>query len=389
MKGLAGLVSKKSLLVLGVMSGTSADGLDLALCRITPEGNRYKLKLLNTGFYKYPEPLRTEIIRVSSQPIMAKDRLVRLDHNLADFYARKVAAFTCKNKTKRVGLIGSHGQTIYHTDARLKTSKHAMGGTLQIGNGSLLAALTGIPVVSDFRINDVALGGSGAPLTPICHYHLFAAREINNAVLNIGGITNLTWLPKHVGINGISATDCGPGNMMIDQLMRRLFKKRYDSGGRIALAGKVNNKLLAPFRRENWFRMPLPKSLGREQFTLERINRLISAARGLKLSKEDIITTASELTVICINRALNECGSPSSLIVSGGGVHNRYFMRRLTETHPYCKVGDSAKWGIDPDYVEAAAFALLAAMFVHGDPANLPQVTGAKRKTVLGRLSLA
>ncbi len=388
MKGLAGLTSKKSLLVLGLMSGTSVDGLDLALCRIAADKRKYKFRLLNTGFYGYPDSLRSEIFKLASHFSITKAGLITLDQNLAKFYARKITTFMRKNNISHVDLIGSHGQTIYHADARLKAAKNVPRGTLQIGNGAIIAALTGIPVVSDFRINDVALGGSGAPLTPVCHYHLFAERNKNIAVLNIGGITNLTWLPKHAGLDHIRATDCGPGNMIVDQLTRKLFKKRFDSGGRIALSGKVNNKLLGLFRGETWFKAPLPKSLGREQFGSERIDRFIAAARGLKLSKEDLLATASELTVICVYRALSEYGLPSALIISGGGVHNRYFMNRLAEMLPACKVADSGEWGIDPDYVEAAAFALLASMFVQGDPANLPRVTGAGRKTLLGRLSM-
>jgi anhydro-N-acetylmuramic acid kinase len=388
MKGLAGLASKKSLLVLGLMSGTSVDGLDLGLCHIAPDGKGYRVRLLNTGFCKYPESLRTEIIGLASQSLISKARLITLDQNLARFYARKITAFMRKNKINHVDLIGSHGQTIYHADVRLKAAKAFPGGTLQIGNGAILAALTGIPVVSDFRASDIALGGSGAPLTPVCHYHLFAERNRNIAVLNIGGITNLTWLPKRAGLDSVRASDCGPGNMIIDYLSRKLFKKRFDSGGKIALSGKVDNKLLDSFRREAWFKAFWPKSLGREQFGSDRIDRFITAARGLKLSKEDTLATASELTVVSVYRALREYDPPSALIISGGGVHNRYFMKRFAEILPACKIAGSGAWGIDPDYVEAAAFALLAAMFVYGDPANLPQVTGAGRKTILGKLSM-
>ena len=176
--------------------------------------------------------------------------------------------------------------------------------------------------------------------------------------------------------------------MITDQLTRRLFKRQYDAGGKIALLGKVNNKLIGAIKREAWFKSPLPKSLGSEQFGPDRIDRFITAARGLELSKEDMIATASELTVICVYRALQEYGLPSALIVSGGGARNRYFMKRLAEMLPACEVADSGAWGINPDYVEAAGFALLASMFVHGDPANLPWVTGAGRKTVLGKLSM-
>jgi len=388
MKGLTGLASKKSLLALGIMSGTSVDGLDLALCRITRDGRRYKLKLLNTGCYNYTDSLRAKIFELASQSMIAKTGLIALDQNLAKFCARKITTFMRKNNISHVDLIGSHGQTIYHADARLKAAKTVPRGTLQIGNGSIIAALTGIPVVSDFRANDVALGGSGAPLTPVCHHHLFADRGKDIAVLNIGGITNLTWLPKHAGMDHIRATDCGPGNMIIDQLTRKLFNKQFDSGGKIALSGKSSAGMPGSFKREAWFKAPLPKSLGREQFGPERIDRFITAARGLKLLKEDMITTASELTVICVCRALREYGPPSALIISGGGVHNRYFMKRLAEMLPACKVAGSGEWGFDPDYVEAVAFALLASMFVQGYPANLPRVTGAKRKTVLGKLSM-
>ena len=319
---------------------------------------------------------------------MNKSELVYLDIELSHFYAQQINKFIADRKIKRVDLIGSHGQTIYHCDSRLKSQKPSGPGTWQIGNGGIIAPLTGIPVISDFRINDVALGGSGAPLTPICHYHLFADKHKDIGVLNLGGIANLTYLPGGCGRQAIMASDCGPGNMLVDQLMQKLYKRSYDSGGKIALSGTASRKLLNIFRREAWFNAPFPKSLGREQFGNKMIGKIMTGARNQALNKKDIITTVSELTPICVYNCLSQYGHPSTLIVGGGGSHNAYFMTRLAEMLPSCEVVSSLSTGIDPDYLEAVAFALLAYMFVRGDCANLTRVTGARQETVLGKLSL-
>lgn len=388
MNHLKKLSTKSSLNVLGLMSGTSADGLDLALCRISRKGRGIELKTLCTGGYKFTANLRKWILATADKSTLTKTDICDLDLTLSAFYVNSIKKFIEKNKIYKIDLIASHGQTIYHRDKRGSGGKSRQSATWQIGDGAYLSTNTGIPVVSDFRRDDTAAGGSGAPLTPLCHYHLFAHKGENRAVLNIGGITNLTYLPQSGIVNKISASDCGPGNMPVDQLMQRLYNKKYDRGGQIAIHGSVNFPLLKYLRNSAWYRKPFPKSLGREQFGNDFVDKIIKFGKINKISNENIITTISELTVEAVIKYLNKMSIPDQLLVCGGGVHNRFFMDRLQQELPGCRVHSTAESGLDPDYVEAVSFALMGFMYTAGIPAGLKNVTGARTETVLGKLSL-
>jgi anhydro-N-acetylmuramic acid kinase len=371
-----------------MMSGTSLDGLDLAFCRITYRNKNYDVKLEKSAYYKFSPDLKRRLHKLVSSKEITKSMLKRMDFELADFYAKKVNQFKKSRKIANVDLMGCHGQTIYHLDGRLVKSGNRSSSSWQIGDSSRLAVLTGLPVISDFRSADIAAGGAGAPLTPICHYHLFGRPDKDMAVLNIGGITNLTFIPKRGGRKRIMASDCGPGNLLVDQLSQILIGKKRDDGGKIALSGFVSKKLLAALKRQAWFKRPYPKSLGREQFGKARVENIIELARLYGLSNTDIMTTASELTVISVVDYIENTRVPDKLIVSGGGVHNRYFMARLEDLIPGCEVSSCGREGIHPDYVEAVSFALLAAMWIFREPSNLPNVTGASREIILGKLTL-
>jgi anhydro-N-acetylmuramic acid kinase len=388
MSRLARLLNKKSLNVIGIMSGTSLDGLDIALCRITPLGQNYQIKVLAASCAAYPVCLRKELFRIASADAISKNELTAFEADLCYFYSKQIENFISANKVAKVDLIGSHGQTIFHLDSRSAKGRKRYSLTWQLGDGDKIAAQTGIPVISDFRRKDTALGGSGAPLTPVCHYHLFGSKKENRAVLNIGGITNLTYLPKRGGKGAIRASDCGPGNMLVDQLMQKYHKRRYDSAGRKALSGRFSDALLRKMTSQSWFKKPFPKSLGREQFGREMVQRIVHYGNKLRLSKADIIATASELTVQSVIEYLSNFPAVSRLIVAGGGVHNDYIMKRFSEILTGCEVMDSGAMGVDPDYLEAVSFALLAVMFIKNDTASLPFVTGAGRPAVLGKLSL-
>jgi anhydro-N-acetylmuramic acid kinase len=382
------LLKKKHLSVLGLMSGTSLDGLDLALCRIRKQGNGYKLCTTKTRSLDYPISLRQKILKQASDLSLRKSELMRLNNELVDFYLRGITRFTDDNPCLKPDLIGSHGQTIYHADRRLAKVSDRTTGSWQIVDGAMLSARTGVPVVSDFRVNDVALGGSGAPLMPVCHYHMFNNSKANLAVLNIGGISNLTWLPGGGRLEDIQSSDCGPGNMLVDALMNRLYNRKFDEDGKVALSGTVSGRLLAWFKRHGWYKSAFPKSLGREQFGDFMVQKLISAGENLMLKPDDIIATTTRFTVEAVMRYIECVGSPEILAVCGGGAQNLFMINSLVENLPECDVVSSDDFNIDPSFVEAAGFALLAVMFLHNRPAGLPQVTGAKRATVLGKLSL-
>jgi anhydro-N-acetylmuramic acid kinase len=385
---LARLLSKRNLNVIGIMSGTSLDGLDIAMCRISPLKQSYRIRMLHSGYAAYPKNLRRKLMDIVTSDSVSKKGLTSLEAELGDFCAGKITSFISANKTGKVDLIGSHGQTIYHFDQRTAKAGNKYSLTWQIVDGDQLAVATGIPVISDFRRKDTALGGSGAPLAPICHYHLFGERRENRAVLNIGGIANLTYLPGQDGIGGIQASDCGPGNMLVDQLMGQLCGKKYDTSGGKALSGDVSNLLLRKLTSQSWFKRAYPKSLGREQFGPAMVQQIVQTGKKLKLSKADIIATVSELTIKAVIKYISNLPHPSKLIVAGGGVHNKYFMKRLSDLLPECDVTGSGKLGIGPDYLEAVSFALLAAMYIKNDAGNLPRVTGAARPAILGKLSL-
>jgi len=382
------LKNNKALNVLGLMSGTSVDGLDMALCRIAQKGKGYDIKVYQTGFKKFPTGLRNLVIQIASSDVINKSNLVALENRLCEFYSDSIKTFMKICKGRRIDLIGSHGQTIYHCDPRLSLKASNSRGTWQIGDGGRIAAQTGIPVVSDFRVNDVALGGSGAPLTPVCHYHLFGQKRKNIAVLNIGGIANLTFLPGKGGIKSIQASDCGPGNMLVDGLMQRLYNKKYDRNGKNAMSGDISTELLSYLKHFQWFKKPFPKSLGREQYGTKMIDGIMKQSNKYKLAKADIVATAAEFTIISVLKYISTLDRIDNLITCGGGVHNRYFMNgfsdKFDDTDVYC----SLEYSFDPDYIEAVSFALLASMFINNDPANLPFVTGATGSTALGKLSL-
>jgi anhydro-N-acetylmuramic acid kinase len=382
------LISMNRMNVLGLMSGTSADGLDLALCSLSMSRGSYKCEVLKTAYGAYPDILQQRILKIASEKSIEKQQLIELEYGLADFYAKKIKAFSRRYNSSKIDLIGSHGQTIYHCDKRYSGKSAQRSATWQIVNGGLISTGTGIPVVSDFRINDVALGGSGAPLIPIYHYYMFANKNKPVAVLNIGGITNLTYIPANADKDVVEASDCGPGNMLLDRLTRILSGKNYDTGGRLALSGTISKELLSNMKKAAWYKTQFPKSLGQEQFGDAQINGILKKARALKLKSEDIIATVSEFTVEAVKKYLDRHFLPSELIVCGGGARNKYFMKRFLEILPHCKINSSEKHGLASDYVEAAGFALLAYMFVRTDPAALPCVTGANRETILGKLSM-
>jgi len=388
MNKLSKLLNKKSLNVLGLMSGTSIDGLDLALCKIARFGKQYKLKTLEQSYYKYPQKLKQNIIDIASSASFNQADLKQLDYKLAMFYSSRIIKFKQKYPSSRIDLIGSHGQTIYHRDHRLAGNKKNNSLTWQIGDGAYISKLTGIPVVSDFRMDDIAAGGSGAPLTPICNYHLLANQKQNIAVLNIGGIANLTYLPAHAKLFDIKASDCGPGNMLIDQLMMSFYDKKFDRNGKTALTGKLDSRLFNHLKRFKWYESKFPRSLGREQFGSEVLKKIINFSKKHRISFENIITTVSELTVQGVVVYLSKFPQPSEIVISGGGVYNKYFRKRLEEIYPESKIVSSSQYGIDPDYLEALSFALLAVLFLDNKPAGLSFVTGANKNTIMGKLSL-
>jgi anhydro-N-acetylmuramic acid kinase len=346
--------------VAGIMSGTSLDGIDVAVVEI--RGRRIK----TVGFQTKPYPSSTRIALLSE---LDSPQISRLNFFLGELYARAVL-----EATKRFGpvdLIGCHGQTIYH-----------QGGvhTLQIGEPAVIAEQTGVPVVSNFRARDIAAGGEGAPLVPFVDFRLFRHPTRTRVALNIGGIANVTVIPPSARPEDVTAFDTGPGNMVIDALAREFTKGRqsFDRNGRIAASGQINRKLLSQLLQDSYYRKRGPKSAGREQYGAALVERMKKSEPSL----ENLIATATALTAATIARPLQSM--EGDLIVSGGGVHNCQLMAEIAAFLPKMHLATSADYGIDPDAKEAIAFAVLAYESWHRRPSNLPSATGARRPVVLG-----
>ncbi len=352
--------------VAGVMSGTSLDGIDVAIVEI--RGGR--LETIGFQSTPYSAPVRAAILAVSGV-----QQVSRLNFHLGELYAR--AVLKAVRKFGPVVLIGCHGQTIYHEGG---------ANTLQIGEAAVLAERTGIPVVSNFRARDIAAGGQGAPLVPYADFHLFRHPNRTRVALNIGGIANITVIPPNARPEDVIAFDTGPGNMVIDALAREFSKGKLtcDRGGKIAESGNVDRALLDALLADRYYRRKPPKSAGREQYGAGFVARL--KRYGLPL--RDLIATATVLTAATIALGVAPvANSKTDLIVSGGGAHNPQIMAHLAAFLPAVALSTSADHGIDIDGKEAIAFALLAHETWRGRPSNLPSATGARHAVVLGQIT--
>jgi len=364
--------------VAGIMSGTSLDGIDVAVVDI---GRSIRPVAFRTS--PYPKAVREAILAVSNAPCHTAE-ISRLNFLLPELYHEQLLRTGVP--LSGIRLIGCHGQTIFHEGKPAAVCGKRVASTLQIGDGAVLAERTGIPVVSNFRTRDMAAGGQGAPLVPFLDYRLFRHRRRRRVALNLGGIANITVIPAGADISAVTAFDTGPANMVIDQLVARFTrgKAAFDRGGRIAARGHIHLDLLAEWMKAPYYEAPPPKSAGREQYGAAFVDRI--AASGLRF--EDLIATATAFTVATVVRGIELAGpAPDDLIVGGGGVHNAQIMGQLAAQLPATRVTTSSEFGIDSDAKEAVAFALLAYETWHGRPANVPSATGAGRRVVLGQIS--
>ncbi len=373
--------------VAGIMSGTSLDGIDVAIVDI---GGRDKPTLL--AFHSTPYPLRVrEALLGVSNASTHTATISRLSFLLGELYAEAVIG-TCERKRvalDSIGLIGCHGQTIFHEGAAVSFLRRPVASTLQIGEAAVIAERTGIPVVSDFRTRDIAAGGQGAPLVPMVDYRLFRHARRGRVALNIGGIANITAIPPNGKPRDVIAFDTGPGNMAIDALTEKLTKgrRRYDRNGWIAHCAKIDRALLAELLADRYYRLKPPKSAGREQFGAAFVERLVST--GLPL--QDLIATATALTAASVAEGIARFVAPSmavdELIVSGGGAHNPEILKHMAAFLPGVAVCTSSDYDLDVDAKEAIAFAILAYQTWRRHASSVPAATGARRAAVLGKIT--
>jgi anhydro-N-acetylmuramic acid kinase len=368
--------------VAGIMSGTSLDGIDVAIVDI---GKHKKIDPVAFHTVPYAKNVREAILGVSNT-MTHTAAIARLHFLLGELHADAIRE-TCRRRRvplPSISLCGMHGQTIFHEGAPVNYLGRRIASTFQIGDPSVVAERTGLRTISNFRERDMAAGGRGAPLVPLADFLLFRHQRIGRVALNLGGIANITVIPAGASRADIVAFDTGPGNMVIDALVSRMTEGRqtYDRDGRIARRAKVHDRMLASMMADPYFKLRPPKTTGREQFGQQFANSLI--ATGIPL--EDLIATATECTARSVASAIATCSDDArEIIASGGGVHNRWLMRRLSELMPDLSVSTTADFGIDPDAKEAIAFAVLAHEFVMGRPGNLPSATGARRAVLLGR----
>ncbi|MCY1419343.1 Anhydro-N-acetylmuramic acid kinase [compost metagenome] len=358
-------------LYIGVMSGTSLDGLDIAL---VDQGQ--PLKLLATLYIPMPDDMRTELLDLCASGPDEIARAAIAEQHWATLAAGGINQLLAQEhlSPSTIRAIGSHGQTIRHEPAR--------GFTVQIGNPALLAELTGITVVSDFRRRDVAAGGQGAPLVPAFHEALFEAQGERLAVLNVGGFSNLSLIEADKPVSGF---DCGPGNVLLDAWIHARQGQSYDRDGAWAASGAVAPALLQELLNDPFFAGKGPKSTGREVFNLPWLQQHL--ARLPAVLEQDVQATLLELTAVTIVESLQAAQRETqALMVCGGGAHNGALMKRLAGLLPNARVSSTDVCGVDPDWVEAMAFAWLAHCCLEGIPTNRPSVTGARGLRVLGAI---
>lgn len=382
------------MIVAGVMSGTSADGINVALVRISPRPGKItapKVKLLGHAEFPYPPKVRNAILAAMNATRASVADLSRLNFLLAELYADAVLN-TQRQFRVKAALIGCHGQTLYHQGEPAEFLGRKLAVTWQTGNGSIVAARVRVPVVSDFRPADMAAGGKGAPLVPFLDYLVYRDQRIGRIVQNIGGIANLTAIPPASSSEKLVAFDTGPGNMVIDAVTQRLFGKPYDRDGRIAASGLVLDAVIKEILRRPFFHRKPPKTAGREEFGREFVREFIRRCGRAK--KQDVVATATALTSQSIALAITKFVTKKTAIyrdfvASGGGTQNSTLLAMLAnDLKPLgLQLRSSDEFGIPSEAKEAVAFALLAYQTWNRKPSNVPSATGARRPAILGKVS--
>ncbi len=387
------LTQKETKIVIGIMSGTSVDALDVAVVEIKGSGLETEFRLIKHYEYQYPEGLKEFVLRNSINPTSNIVDICRLNFLLPGIYSEAIKK-VCKEinlPLEDIDLIGSHGQTIHHLPEEEIMFGYNVRSTLQIGDPMVLAKLTGIVTVGDFRVGDIALGGQGAPLVPYVDYILFRSGELNRALLNLGGIANFTILPKSCNKEEAIAFDTGPANMLIDLVCKKYFNINYDKNGEIAASGKLNEKL---FRKlignDNYIKKHPPKSTGREYYSETFLDNLL---KDENIEPVDLLNTLTDYTAYSVyynyEKFIKPADEIDELILSGGGANNLFLIKCFRKWF-----GDQVtikridELGMLSDAKEAICFAVLANETISGNSSNMIKVTGAKRETILGKICL-
>jgi anhydro-N-acetylmuramic acid kinase len=386
-------MKKAKMIVAGIMSGTSADGINVALVRLSDRSGA--LQLLGHAEFRYPKSVRIAVLAAMNALRTSVADLARLNFLLGELYAGSVLATQRKFHTK-VDLVGCHGQTLYHQGNPLPFLGRRIAATWQTGESAIVAARVGVPVVSDFRPADMAAHGKGAPLVPFLDYRLFRDQRVGRIVQNIGGIANLTAIPAGAMVDKIFAFDTGPGNMVVDAVTEKLFGKSFDRGGKIAASGGVMNAVICEILDRPFFRQTPPRTAGREEFGREFVREFLQMCQGCR--EQDVVATATALTAKSIADAVrryvmknsnSRLSSFAEMVLSGGGTQNATLVAMLrSELKPLgLKLRFSDEFGLPSAAKEAVAFAVLAHETWHHRASNVPSATGANGSVVLGKIS--
>jgi anhydro-N-acetylmuramic acid kinase len=383
-------VSKKdSRLIIGLMSGTSLDGLDVALCVISGNGLNTQLELIAFETFAYNQKIKQKLKQLSFKVQNNLEDICLMNKELACLHAQMINLFLANHHVsyEEVDLIASHGQTIFHSPQKLRSQDDIGNATFQIGDGDQIAVETKIITLSDFRQKNVAEGKEGAPLVMYGDYLLYQSTQENRILLNIGGIANFTLLPMNGTFEDIISTDTGPGNTLMDQFIyQQDANKFYDQNAEIALKGTINDELLNALLEHSFFKQPYPKSTGPELFNLKYLNKALENSETLNLATEDIMATLNWFTAYTIAQAIKNCTDKSldyKLYFSGGGIHNPLLIKNLQRLLPNFKLNNFSQIGFNPDAKEAALFAILANETIAGNYAVF-----SKNTLSMGKISL-
>jgi anhydro-N-acetylmuramic acid kinase len=382
--------------VVGLMSGTSADGIESAVVHISGAPPHLRASIESHISVPYPAVVRNAILRIAGGASVTTAEISRLNFLLGELFAKAAlrASRPFRSPSRRIDLIGSHGQTIYHQGQASNFLGSSVASTFQIAEPSVIAERTGIPVIADFRPSDLAAGGQGAPLVPFVDYLLYNHPRLGRIALNIGGIANLTAIPPAARTQDVFAFDSGPGNMLIDALVREYSRgrNRYDRDGRQALRGHFLRPLADELMRHPFLRREVPRSAGREEFGAALVAQILAWQQRNKADNSSVLRTATAVTALTIAQACCKHVLPRAqfheLIVSGGGAANPLMMLQLSALLPELRLRLSNEFGVPSAAKEAFAFAILAYETWHGRPSSLPSSTGAKHAAILGKLSL-
>ena len=387
------IANKPKRLIIGLMSGTSLDGLDIALCSITGCGSATNLELLHFETVAYTDAFKNEIKAIFAKKNIELEKLCLLHPRIALQHAAMINEFLKKwnINASEIDLLASHGQTVYHTPKRLQQQNNSINATLQIGDGDHLALATGIITISDFRQKHIAAGGEGAPLAVYGDHILFSAAGEDRVLLNIGGIANFTFLPADPHDEKILCTDVGPGNSMMDALMQQQFPGIYfDHDASLAAQGAANDTLLAALKENSFFDQPFPKTTGPELFNLEYLMNAKQKSDTGSISVEDTMATLNKFSADVIVDAIIDCVKDKTTVkifISGGGIHNPLLMQHIKKNLPGFNLQSTTALGIDPGAKEAVLFAILANECVCGDPSFLRDLRGEIPAISMGKIS--